>query len=1170
MILRCTSRWLFVSLLLGTVSCGGSVPTTTSEDSYRVNNRGVALLEQFDYEGAAEVFSEALIDDPSFGIARHNFAVALFYAQDFAGARREATAAAADLPDSLEPQYLLGLVARAENRVEDAVDAFSAVLNVDAEDVGANINMGQIYLEEQDYDSAIGLLRVAYAEEPFNVTAAYNLGLALVRSGEIEQGQPLLEEAQALRTTNYAVTYAPGYLNEGRYASAIVSTGAEPELVDADTSTATFSDVSVMTLPLQAELSETPFGRSFSVDELTGDGSRLLASGLGGGVVPIDFDADGDLDLFVATATVQELIRNDGGAGWNVVTSETGLEWMPTSGVPIGAVVADYNNDQMSDLFVLRYGSSSLYQNVGSQFVDVTDDAGFPPYPYLPGAAAFADVDHDGDVDLLVAGLADVDATRERPSGLGGVFPQDFEPAPLLLMRNNQDGTFTDVTRTAELGESFGHAVSIIPTDYDNRRDVDLLVVNYDGPSRLYRNQRDFTFSDVSDQVGINSATGMFSTTAAADLNKDTFPDFVFVGATEALFVLSDGRGGFASVEAPEILQGATALRIFDYDNDGLVDLFVSRQDGSRLVRNLGQEWSDVTDVATVAMGGVDRVVTGHGLTVADIDADGDSDVVSLGPGEVTLAQNNGDPTNASVRVTLQGVVSNRSGVGAKVQLRAGSLRARFDTSAATPAAAPADIVFGLGKRIGADVTRVIWPSGVLQAEVPASPSTESGAPMYLQSPLTVQELDREPSSCPLLYTWNGTRFEFVTDFLGAGEMGYWRGPGDIPSPDPVEYIRIRGDQLIPRDGLLEVRVTNELEEAVFLDRFELFAWAHPAGLEVYPNEGMTEPAKPHRVYAVNNLRVPIRAVEDDGTDVTNRIERMDRVYPDAFALKAIRGYAEPHTLTLDLGRLEKPSVLLLTGWTSYAFSSDNVAAHQAGLSLRPPILEAKTRQGLWRSVVDVGIPVGRPQTIAIDLSEHLMPGEHEIRISTNMRVYWDRILVGDRAPMDQVAEDVLLPMVAMLDHRGFSAELRPNNTLPTVYDYTRVTTVSPWKTMAGEYTRLGDVHRLIAAQDDQFVIARDGDELALSFDATELSPIPDGWVRTYFLKADGFTKEMDINSASPDSVGPLPFHAMSNYPYGADEQYPDTPEHRRYRQNYNTRTITRTVPELRTARGLP
>ena len=166
MILRCASRWLFVSLLLVTVSCGGSVSTTTSEDSYRVNNRGVALLEQFDYEGAAEVFSEALTDDPTFGIARHNLAVALFYAQDFAGARREATAAVAALPDSLEPQYLLGLVARAENRVEDAVDAFSAVLNVDAEDVGANINMGQIHLEEQDYESAIGRLRVLMLKSP--------------------------------------------------------------------------------------------------------------------------------------------------------------------------------------------------------------------------------------------------------------------------------------------------------------------------------------------------------------------------------------------------------------------------------------------------------------------------------------------------------------------------------------------------------------------------------------------------------------------------------------------------------------------------------------------------------------------------------------------------------------------------------------------------------------------------------------------------------------------------------------------------------------------------------------------------------------------------------------------------------------------------------------------
>ena len=125
------------------------------------------------------------------------------------------------------------------------------------------------------------------------------------------------------------------------------------------------------------------------------------------------------------------------------------------------------------------------------------------------------------------------------------------------------------------------------------------------------------------------------------------------------------------------------------------------------------------------------------------------------------------------------------------------------------------------------------------------------------------------------------------------------------------------------------------------------------------------------------------------------------------------------------------------------------------------------------------------------------------------------------------------------------------------------MTPTSPWKTLAGHYTREGDVGALLAETDDMFAISRDGDEIALSFDASGLDPLPAGWTRTYLLRVDGFSKEMDVNSASPDTVEPLPFHAMSAYPYGGTEQYPDTPEHQTYRNEYNTRTVIASVPSV-------
>jgi hypothetical protein len=116
---------------------------------------------------------------------------------------------------------------------------------------------------------------------------------------------------------------------------------------------------------------------------------------------------------------------------------------------------------------------------------------------------------------------------------------------------------------------------------------------------------------------------------------------------------------------------------------------------------------------------------------------------------------------------------------------------------------------------------------------------------------------------------------------------------------------------------------------------------------------------------------------------------------------------------------------------------------------------------------------------------------------------------------------------------------------------------------MLGRYTREGDVRPLLSRTDDMFVIARTGDQVSVSFDATKLPGLPAGWTRTFLLYVDGFSKEMDINSASPDQVMPLPFHGMSGYPYKATEAYPQTPEHREYMERYNTRVIHAPVPQL-------
>ena len=1082
---------------------------TAREDAYRANNIGVALLEQFKHKEAADAFRRALQLDPSLALARINLGIALFNVPDLPAAQKELQAAIVAAPTAPQPHYVLGLAAKTQNRTEEAIAEFQKVLQIDPNDVGANVNLGQLYAQQRKYPEAITVLRTAIAAEPYNATGLYNLGTSLMRSGQREEGTKVIAQFQELRNRGTGTTLGANYLEQGRYAEAIASTGAEPDLVDKATPEVVFNDATAM----------LPGG-----DWPIGDQST-------GAVVLFDYDLDGDLDLLIAVGSRQHLLRNDKGK-FTDVTVQAGALAKDATTSATAAVAGDYDNDTRPDIFILRNGTGTLYHNDGNgSFSDATAKAKIPASPKSPTTAAFVDFDHDGDLDLLLGGDGN------------------------LLLRNDGDGTFSDQTATAKLVDNVS-ARAIVPTDFDNRRDIDLLVAANEKIS-LWRNMRDGTFRDVAGEVGLAASDRKgITNVAAGDVNKDGFTDFYFGTPNDGYLALSNGKERF---QVTKTEGGSTASQFFDYDNDGLLDLVSVDQGGRvRVLRNTGNSWTDVSAKATKGL----NATAARVLVAGDIDGDGDTDIIFGIPGAgLKIARNDGGNTNHSLHVGLEGKVSNRSGVGAKIEIRAGSLAQKLETYSASPAPAPADITFGLGKRTAVDAVRVLWPAGIVQSETEIANNKT----------LSLVELDRKPSSCPYLYTWNGERFVFVTDFMGGGEMGHLDAPGIFNMPDPTEYVRIPPDLLREHDGRYELKVTNELEEALFVDRVQLISVAHPQGVEVYPNEGLTEPPQPFKIYSTRDAHPPLSAVDEHGHDVLSRIARLDREYPDDFKLLPIRGYSENHELTMKLDAGSPARVkLLLTGWTDYAWSSDNLAASQSGKSLTLPALQVKDKEGHWRTIVEnVGIPVGRPQTVVVDLTGKFLSENREVRIVTNMRIYWDQILVDTSAGNFPMQFTRLDPSVASLRWRGFSLEHSPDGRQPLTYDYKQVSFTSPWKVMTGRYTREGDVRELLLTADDMFVISRPGDELSLSFAADKLPPLPQGWTRTFLLYADGFSKEMDINSASPDQVGPLPFHGMSKYPYVWPERYPLTEKRRRYLETYNTRIVTSQVDRIAGLSGL-
>ena len=726
----------------------------------------------------------------------------------------------------------------------------------------------------------------------------------------------------------------------------------------------------------------------------------------------------------------------------------------------------------------------------------------------------------------------------------GGSGAEGEASGSLDLYLNNLEGALQAVGAQSlpELPQVSYTSAAVADLDRDG--DLDLAVAHEGGVHRL-DNLRQGRFTLLDD--GMTSAA--LRDLVAVDLNQDGYPDLA-AAATDVLKAwrnlgtpMDAPRGTAVTFESwsPTGLDSAgswSRILSFDADNDGRLDLAAVGEDGLVLRLQDAAGGFRAVEVADVPQGI-------QGLAQGDLDGDGDLDLLLAGESGLHRLDNQGGNGNQWLAVRLRGLTKGNSknnifGVGSVVEVRSGDAYQYHE--------ATGDVLhLGLGQQPDADVLRVVWTNGVPQNR------------LQLAGQQQIVEEQLLKGSCPFVYAWDGEKFAFVTDLLWGAPLGLPVAPGAWASSDPSELVRLDG--LVAQDGVYQLRVTEELWEAAFFDHVRLWVVDHPSDVEVASNLRVVPggPPQPEEVLASRDLRPMAEAWDGQGRDVTAVIRHRDETYADGYVKSAYQGVAaKPWSFTFDLGEAPAAPVRLhLDGWIFPADASLNLAvAQRQDLPYTPPRLEMETVDGWQTLVPSTGFPAGKTKTMVLDLPE-LPEGVSKLRLVSNLWLHWDRMAWTTR-PVDDAPrlQAQLLPSHADLRFRGYSKEVRLAPNAPHTFDYQKTRTAHRWLPFAGSYTRFGDVRPLLETPDDLSVILAPGDEIDLRFDATGLPPVEDGWQRTLFLESHGWDKDADRNTFEAQQVEPLPFRAMSGYPYGADESFPETPEHNDYRENWLTRDV--------------
>ena len=1071
-----------LSLLLAGCGGGGDSPSAPdagaapesqhSSETVAAMNRAAGVMGKFDFEEAAKAF-DAIVQAPGAPLeARLNRAIATLNqsregAQDSALAELTAFLAAdPPAPLALRAKYCMGLCELYLGRAALAEPLFSEAADARANDPYAQYFAAQALEQQGQYAKALARYESAVKADPMLKSALLGVQRCARKSGDEARADRALADFEALSANPRARNAEFKYTRMGELGMAVVI-GEPPKPA-----------------PRIGEVfrAPKPLPIAGSADDIawSTDVAQHAAS--------VDLDHDGLLDIVLVRGVMalnaegaldaRPLLLRRTQKGDFEPHPEHALAAIGGGGVN-SVLFGDIDANGRTDAYLCKSDRNILLlQAADGSFRDATAEWKAAGRGGICNDGALADLDHDGDLDVFLL-------YREGAND---------------LLANLGDGTFKSIAQQAGIVTDERSPRSVLVGDFDYDRDADILILNEALPHQLLLNERLWKWRDgtapgiSADQLGDAASAACIVEIADLPLRRGVFAASNYLRMPARVQEMPANR--------------AVELGVTDADGDGRDDILVFGADRISMFDEAGRHQRDfATPEGSVR------------TQCIVLDPARGAHLISLRVGAPPLLWEPGDGRGAFVAMGFSGrddpsqsMRSNASGIGTGYAARTGARWTGGESfrraTGRSQSLAPASI--GVGDARGVDLVELEWSDGVLQSEVDLAAG--------ILHPLA--ETQRQISSCPVLFAWNGRTHAFVSDLLGVGGVGYLLEPGVYSEPRPRETFVLPADALVAKpDGTLSITLAEPMEESCMLDGARLFVYDLPRGWDIAPDERLAigGPAPTGEIVAWSGEWPVLGNATLENPDLM-------ALDPGPLDPRFIGRLAGEQVVELgfnsDIEKMPDPWIVI-DGWIEYPYCQTMFAAWQAGAKFRAPSLEARAADGSWVELIaEWGYPAGMPRRMAMPVPRDQIPlGCTALRMRTNMEIYFDSVrLVSREAIPVQPAECALKS--ARLGSPGFARRSTGPQRQPS-YDRDAALPLWDCRFQRGLYTEFGDATALVARADGAPVVFGPGEEVAIDFASPP--PPPEGFVRRYVLEVRGWCKDMDLFTRDGETIEPMP-----------------------------------------------